>query len=89
MDICDKVNTLEESNQTAFHSLEPPIMFSDFPMLLGMFRFYALWIPFLRYGCCLGRVSSNRGTGKVKGRQYNPRPSVDCGKTRTSHSWKI
>ena len=46
LDICDEVNTLEESKQTAFHSLEPLITFSDLPMLLGIFRFYALWIPF-------------------------------------------
>ena len=46
VDICDEVNTSEESNQTAFHIIEPPITFSDFPMLLGMFRFYVLWIPF-------------------------------------------
>ena len=46
VDIFNEVNTLEESNQTAFHSLDPPITFSDIPMLLGMFRFYALWIPF-------------------------------------------
>ena len=73
VDICDEVNTPEQSKQTAFHSLKPPITFSDLPILLGMFRFYVLWIPFSRYGCCLGRVSSNRGTWKVKGRQSNPR----------------
>ena len=44
--ILDEVNTSEESKQTVFHSLEPLITFSDIPMLLGIFRFYALWIPF-------------------------------------------
>ena len=46
VDICNEVNTSEESKQTAFHSLDPPIMLSYLPMPLGIFRFYALWIPF-------------------------------------------
>ena len=46
MDICDEVNTSEESKQTAFHSLDPPIKISYLPILLGVFRFYTLWIPF-------------------------------------------
>ena len=45
MYICDVVNTSEESKQTAFHSLDPLITFSDLPILLGVFRLYALWIP--------------------------------------------
>ena len=28
------------------HSIEPPITFSYLPMILGMFRFYAMCIPF-------------------------------------------
>ena len=44
--IWDEVNTLEESKQTTFHSPEPPIMFSDLPMILKNFRFYALCIPY-------------------------------------------
>ena len=46
VDICDEVNTSEESKQTVLYSLEPPITFSYLPMLLVIFRFYALWIPF-------------------------------------------
>ena len=46
VNICDEVNTSEESKQTLLHSLEPTITFSDLRMLLGMFRFYTLWIPF-------------------------------------------
>ena len=42
VEICNEVNTLEESKQTAFHNLEPLIMFSDLPMPLGIFRFYDL-----------------------------------------------
>ena len=46
LDICDEVNILEEYNQTAFHSLELLITFSYLPMLPGIFRSYALLIPF-------------------------------------------
>ena len=46
MYICYEVNTSEESKQTVFHSIELPIKFSDLPMILGMFRFYSLGIPF-------------------------------------------
>ena len=46
VDIRNKVIILEESNKTVFQSLEPPTTFSDLPMLLGMFRLYALWISF-------------------------------------------
>ena len=42
VEICNEVNTSDDSNQTVFHSLEPIIMFSDICMLLRMFRFYAL-----------------------------------------------
>ena len=71
------------------HTLEPPIMLSDLPMIFGMFRFYALLIPFSRFRSCLGGVSSSRDTGKVQGRHSNPISSVDCGITRIEHSWKI
>ena len=46
VDICNEVNTSEESKHTMFHSLEPLITFSDLPMFLRIFWFYALWIPF-------------------------------------------
>ena len=57
--ICDEVNTLEESN-----SLGPPIMFSDIPMLLGMFRFYALWIPFFEIQMLLWQILLKQGHGE-------------------------
>ena len=46
VDIFDEVNTSEDSKRTVFHSLEPPITFSYLHMILGMSRFYALWISF-------------------------------------------
>ena len=89
LDIYDKVNTSEESKQTALHSLEPPITFSDTPMLLGIFRFNALWIPFLRSGCFLGRVSFKNGTGKVQVGQPNPILYADFLIKSTSHYWTV
>ena len=44
VEIYNEVNTLEESNHNEFHILDPPITFSDLPMFLRIFRFYALWI---------------------------------------------
>ena len=46
VDICDEVNTSDESKKNEFHSLYPTITLADLSMLLRMFRFYALWIPF-------------------------------------------
>ena len=46
VDIWNEVNNLDEFKQTALHSLDTPIMFSDLRMILRMFRFYALRIPF-------------------------------------------
>ena len=46
VDIFDEVNTSEDSKRTVFHSLEPPITFSYLHMILGMSKFYALWISF-------------------------------------------
>ena len=89
VNICNELNTPEESKQTAFHSLEPPITFSDLCRLVRMFRLYALWIPFSGSGCYLGRGSSNRGARKAQGRQSKPRSSVDCGIMGTAHSWTI
>ena len=62
--ICDEVNTSKESKQTTFHSLEPPIRFSDLSMLLGIFRFYDLWIPFLGVQVFPWQVLLKRGHGK-------------------------
>ena len=46
VDIYDELNTSEESKKTVFRSLDPSIAFSYHPMLLAMFRLYAMWIPF-------------------------------------------
>ena len=46
VDICDEANTLKHSNQAALHTLDPTITFLDLLMLLRMFSFYALCIPF-------------------------------------------
>ena len=89
LEICNEVNALEDSTQSVFHSLEPPITFSDLPMLLGMFSLYAKKIPFSSSGCCLVRVSSNRGTGKIQGRQYNPISSVEFRIRKTEKYWTI
>ena len=69
VEIYDEVDTLEEYKQTAFHSLEPPITFSDLPMLLRMFRFYDLWIPFFEVQVLpcqsLLRQGHGEGAGEV------------------------
>ena len=67
VEICNEINTLEEPNQTTFYSLEPPITFSDLPMLLGMFRFYALWIPLFQVGVLPWKSLLKQGHGEVVG----------------------
>ena len=48
VEICYEVKTPEGSNQIAFHSIDPLTMFSDIRILLRIFRFYALCIPFFK-----------------------------------------
>ena len=67
LDICDEVNTSEESKQTVFHSIEPPIAFSYLRMLLGMLRFYALWIPLFEIRMLPRKSLRKQGHRKVQG----------------------
>ena len=84
VEISDEVNTSEESKQNAFHIIEPHITFSYLAMLLAVFKFYALWIPFFEVRVLPWQILSNEGTGKVQGIQFNTRSSVGCGIIRTS-----
>ena len=45
VDILSDGNTPASSKNDAFSSLDPPLTFSDIRMLIGMFGFYSLWIP--------------------------------------------
>ena len=69
--------------------LDPPTTFSELSMLLGMFRFYALWITFFEVWVLPWKSILKQRHREGAGGQSNPISSVYCIITRTSHSWKI